>query len=327
MRVLVTGGAGYVGSVVVEALLARGDEVVVLDDLSQGHRDAVAAPARFVRGDLLDGASLAGALRGVDAVVHMAAAALVGESVRDPGRYYRQNVVAGVALLDAMRSAGVRDLVFSSTAAVYGEPVRTPIHEGDPLAPANPYGATKLAFEEALRWYGEAWGLRATTLRYFNAAGATALHGERHEPETHLVPLVLRAAATGGEVVIHGEDHPTRDGTCVRDYVHVADLARAHLLALDALAAGRGGRVYNVGSGGEGSTVREVIAAAERVTGRRVRARGGPRRRGDPAGLVASTARIRDELGWEPTSGGLDEIVGSAWRFAERARRAEKVVA
>ncbi len=322
MRVLVTGGAGYIGSVVTEELVARGDEVVVYDDLSKGHQDAVVLEATFVQGDLLDTARLAETMRGfgAEAVVHMAAASLVGESVRDPGRYYRQNVVAGLALLDTMCACGVSSLVFSSTAAVYGNPVKQPIEEGDPLAPTSPYGATKLAFEEALRWYDAAHGLRSVSLRYFNAAGATARNGERHDPETHLVPLVLEVAAGRyAEVVIHGHDYPTRDGTCVRDYVHVVDLSKAHVLAMDALAAGARSRIYNLGCGGQGYTVREVIEVVERVTGVPVPFRLGPRRPGDPAVLLASSDRIARELGWSPAHPGLDDIVASAWQWLERA--------
>src|SRR5581483_4663359 len=228
VRVLVTGGAGYIGSVVVEELLRDGHTVVVYDSLYKGHRGAVAPEAAFVWGDLLDGAALRGALRahGVEAVVHMAADSLVGESVQDPAKYYRNNVVAGLALLEAMRECGVARLVFSSTAAVYGEPAKQPIEETDPTAPTNPYGDTKLAFERALDWYEGAYGLRYASLRYFNAAGATALNGEVHDPETHLVPLVLQAAAGRlPAVTVFGDDYPTRDGTCVRDYIHVVDLA------------------------------------------------------------------------------------------------------
>jgi UDP-glucose 4-epimerase len=321
MRVLVTGGAGYIGSVVTEALVARGDEVVVYDDLSKGHRDAVLPQAHFVQGDLLDGVRLDVAMAGVDAVIHMAASSLVGESVLDPGRYYRQNVVAGIALLDAMRARRVNRLVFSSTAAVYGEPAKQPIEEGDPTAPTSPYGATKLAFEEALRWYAVGYDLRSVSLRYFNAAGASTRSGERHHPETHLVPLVLAAAAGElPEVVVYGEDWPTRDGTCVRDYIHVEDLADAHLAALDALGRDSLSRaapsaVYNLGCGGQGYTVREVISVAERVTSRAVPVRVGPRRPGDPAVLLASSDRIRHDLGWAPKRQDLDTIVESAWRW------------
>jgi UDP-glucose 4-epimerase len=320
MRVLVTGGAGYIGSVVTEALVAAGHDVTAYDDLSAGHRDALTAPARLVQGDLLDPAALGNALRThrVDAVVHMAARALVGESVAYPAAYYRTNVVGGLVLLDAMRAAGVSLLVFSSSAAVYGEANTQPIDETEALLPTNPYGETKLAFERASRWYGTAYGLRSISLRYFNAAGATTRNGERHDPETHLIPLVLRAAAgTGGPVTVFGEDYATPDGTCVRDYVHVSDLAAAHALALDALGAGRRSASYNLGLGGNGASVRDVITAAERITGRAVPRRVTPRRAGDPPRLIASPERIRRELGWSPRHTSLDAIVESAWRWQQ----------
>ncbi len=318
MRVLVTGGAGYIGSVLIEELLTTGHEVFAYDDLSTGHRDAVTAPARLIEGDLLDAAAIGGALRDhrVEAVVHMAGRALVGESVADPSAYYRANVTGGLVLLEAMRTSGARRLVFSSSAAVYGAADKQPIDETDPTLPTNPYGETKLAFERALRWYGAAYGLRSTSLRYFNAAGATARNGERHPRETHLIPLVLRAAAgTGSAVTVFGEDYPTADGTCVRDYVHVSDLARAHVLALEALAAGGQTTAYNLGRGGMGASVREVIDAARRVTGREIPVRAAPRRPGDPPRLVASCDRIGRELGWSPAHPTLEEIVESAWRY------------
>ena len=314
MRVLVTGGAGYIGSGVVEELLASGHRAVVYDNLYKGHRDAVHPAAEFVHADLLDAKALHAAISGADAVVHLAAHSLVGESVQEPAKYYRNNVVAGLALADAMREHGVRWLVFSSTAAVYGEPAKQPIEETDATAPTNPYGETKLAFENALRWYSAAYGLRSISLRYFNAAGATARCRERHEPETHLVPVVLQAAAGRiPEVTIFGADYPTPDGTCVRDYIHVSDLARAHLLALQALAAGHAGGSYNLGCGGSGYSVMQVIEVARSVSGRDIRVRIGPRRPGDPAVLVASSQRIMRDLGWRPRLQDLREIVRSAW--------------
>ena len=314
MRVLVTGGAGYIGSGVVEELLASGHRAVVYDNLYKGHRDAVHPAAEFVHADLLDAKALHAAISGADAVVHLAAHSLVGESVQEPAKYYRNNVVAGLALADAMREHGVRWLVFSSTAAVYGEPAKQPIEETDPTAPTNPYGETKLAFENALRWYSAAYGLRSISLRYFNAAGATARCRERHEPETHLVPVVLQAAAGRiPEVTIFGADYPTPDGTCVRDYIHVSDLARAHLLALQALAAGHAGGSYNLGCGGSGYSVMQVIEVARSVSGRDIRLRIGPRRPGDPAVLVASSQRIMRDLGWRARLQDLREIVRSAW--------------
>lgn len=323
MRVMVTGGAGYIGSVVTEALVARGHDVLVYDNLAKGHREAVDPEAAFIEADLLDREALRRALsdHGIEGVIHLAAESLVGESVIDPAKYYRANVTGGLVLLDAMREAGARLLVFSSTAAVYGEPARQPIEESDPTAPTNPYGETKLAFERALAWYGAAYGLRSVSLRYFNAAGATERRGERHDPETHLIPLVLQAAL--GElpqVVVFGDDYPTKDGTCVRDFIHVSDLSEAHLLALRALAAGQPGAIYNLGCGGDGYTVREVIEAAREVTGVDIPVRVGPRRAGDPAALVASSARIARELGWRPAQQDLREIIASAWRWM-RARR------
>jgi UDP-glucose 4-epimerase len=321
MQVLVTGGAGYIGGAVAEELLAQGHGVVVLDNLSKGHRDAVPAGASFLHLDLADAAALRSALerQRIEAVVHMAADSLVGESVENPAKYYANNVVAGHTLLDAMRAVGVAKLVFSSTVAVHGEPAKLPIEEGDPTAPINPYGETKLAFERALRWYDAAYGLRSISLRYFNAAGATDTCGERHDPETHLVPIVLQAAAgLRPEVQVFGDDYPTRDGTCIRDYIHVRDLAKAHVLAIDACA--RGTNVYNLGCGGDGSTVLEVIAAARAVTKREIPVRIAPRRPGDPARLVASSERAARELGWQPRENDIATIVESAWRFAERRR-------
>lgn len=318
MRVLVTGGAGYIGSVVVEWLLQHGHAVVAYDNLSRGHRDAVPAGAALVEGDLLDGAALAHELtqHRIEAVVHMAAESLVGESMLHPARYYRTNVVGGITLLDAMHATGVGLIVFSSSAAVYGDRAKQPIEEDDPPAPSNPYGEGKLAFERALGWYGRAYGLRSVSLRYFNAAGASRRCGERHDPETHLIPLVLEAAAgRRPAVTIYGEDYPTRDGTCVRDYVHVLDIASAHALALDTLAAGHAGGVYNLGCGGDGYTVREVIETAAAVTRRRIPVVAGARRPGDPAVLVAATGRATEELRWHPQHQDLAEIIRSAWDF------------
>jgi UDP-glucose 4-epimerase len=318
MRILVTGGAGYIGSVVAEELIADGHNVVVYDNLSKGHRAAAPAGADFVRGELTDAENLRRAMRrqGTEAVIHMAAHSLVGESVTDPAKYYRNNVTAGLSLLDAMNDEGVKKIVFSSTAAVYGEPEKQPVEERDALLPTNPYGETKLAFERALRWYENAHGTRYASLRYFNAAGATRECGEVHDPETHLIPIVLQAAAgRRTHVEIYGDDYPTRDGTCVRDYVHVVDLARAHILALDIL--GERSAVYNLGCGGDGYTVKEVIGVAREVTGREIEARVSSRRAGDPAVLVASSARIKSELGWSPRFQDLRLIVESAWRWMQ----------
>jgi UDP-glucose-4-epimerase GalE len=326
MRVLVTGGAGYVGSVSVEALVEAGHDVVVVDDLSKGHRDAVAPSARLVEGSYADRALLGSLLAAepVDAVLHCGARSLVGESVVDPALYYRENVAGGIALLEALRAAGVRRLVFSSTAAVYGIPAEIPIREDAPLAPINPYGETKRTFEGALRWYAAAYGLRSVSLRYFNVAGASARNGEVHDPETHLIPNVLRAVEGRGEVTIFGTDYPTPDGTCIRDYIHVEDLARAHLLALEATdpgdsrTAGPDGSAValalNLGNGG-GFSVREVLAAAEAATGLAVPNRFGPRRAGDPPVLVADAGRARALLDWEPEHRELRSIVATAWAW------------
>jgi UDP-glucose 4-epimerase len=320
MRVVVTGGAGYIGSVVTESLLDDGHDVLVLDNLVKGHRDAVMEDAQFERVDLLDRELVAHHLRRFEcaAVIHLAAFSLVGESVVAPDKYYRNNVVAGLALLDAMRDAGVSFIVFSSTAAVYGEPEKQPIEETDLTAPTNPYGETKLAFEHALRWYAHAYGVRSISLRYFNAAGATPRHGERHDPETHLIPLVLQAAAgVIPRVAVFGTDYPTPDGTCVRDYIHVQDLARAHILALSRIDEAGVCRSYNLGCGGSGYSVRDVIDVAAAVTGRKIPVEIGARRAGDPAVLVASSDSIRRDLGWTPRLQSLEAIVGSAWTWMQ----------
>jgi UDP-glucose 4-epimerase len=318
MRVLVTGGAGYIGSVITDQLIDDGHQVVVYDNLSKGHADAVASKAIFVEADLMSADALHAALREheIDAVMHMAASSLVGESMTNPSRYYQNNLVASIRLLDALVETNIRMLVFSSTAAVYGEPERQPITETDPTSPSNTYGETKLAVERALEWYHRAHAIRYASLRYFNAAGATARRGERHEPETHLIPLVLRAAQNPrSPITVFGNDYPTRDGTCVRDYIHVSDLARAHVLALDALARQDVTHdVFNLGCG-DGYTVQEVIDTARRVTGRDIPVTVGPRRPGDPAVLVASSERIASVLGWRPRESSLHTIVASAWAW------------
>ncbi|QFG21851.1 UDP-glucose 4-epimerase GalE [Actinomadura sp. WMMB 499] len=318
MKLLVTGGAGYIGSVVSALLLEAQHEVVVLDDLSTGHEDAVPAGARLVRGTLRDTAAevLGGA--GFDAVLHFAAKSLVGESVQNPGLYWDKNLGESLALLDAMRVAGVRKIVFSSTAATYGEPESTPILETDPTRPTNPYGASKLAIDTALAEYARLHGVGGVSLRYFNVAGAYGTLGERHTVETHLIPNVMKAAGdvgggTGGEPVkMFGDDYPTPDGTCVRDYIHVEDLGRAHLLALDACEPGAH-TIYNLGSG-TGNSVREVVEVCREVTGRDIPAEVAPRRAGDPAVLVASSDKIQSELGWKPEHD-LRTMVGDAWTF------------
>ena len=317
MKLLVVGGAGYVGSTSVERFVDAGHEVVVYDNLTGGHRDAVPAGVRLEVGDIEDGRRLGTLLAdGVDAVLHCAARSLVGESMVDPGLYYRVNVAGGVTLLEAMRAAGVTRLVYSSSAAVYGEPRRVPIAEADRAEPINPYGATKLAFEGAMRWFAAAHGFRAISLRYFNVAGATERNGEDHDPETHLIPVVLRVAAgEATHVQIFGQDYPTPDGTCIRDFVHVRDLGAGHLLALEATAeADPSLEVYNLGSAA-GFSVREVVEAARKVTGRAIPARVLKRRMGDPPVLVASSRRARRELGWQPEHSKLEEMLADAWAW------------
>jgi UDP-glucose 4-epimerase len=316
MKVLVTGGAGYIGSVVSEQLVNDGHEVVVYDNLSKGHRDAVVDGAHFVERDLLDANKLRETLNDnrIEAVIHMAALSLVGESVEQPAKYYQNNVVAGLVLLDAMRESGVKRIVFSSTAATYGEPESQPIFEAAPASPTNPYGETKLAFEKAMHWYERAYGIRYASLRYFNAAGASEKCGEDHDPETHIIPITLQVAAgKRTHVEIYGDDYPTDDGTCIRDYIHVIDLARAHILALDVL--GERSAIYNLGCGGDGYSVRDVIDTARRVTGKEIPVRMGPRRPGDPAVLIASSDKIKSELGWQPQFQDLGLIIESAWRW------------
>ncbi|WP_036328317.1 UDP-glucose 4-epimerase GalE [Microbispora sp. ATCC PTA-5024] len=315
MKLLVTGGAGYVGSVVAAQLVEEGHEVTVLDDLSTGHEDAVPEGARFVRGSITDAG---GVLRdGVDAVLHFAARSLVGESVEKPGLYWSHNLGGTLALLESMRQAGVGRIVFSSTAATYGEPERTPIQETDPTRPGNPYGASKLAVDTALTAFAGLYGLAAVSLRYFNVAGAYGRYRERHAVETHLIPNVLKVALGERESVsVFGTDYPTPDGTCVRDYIHVADLARAHLLALDACAEGVH-RIYNLGSG-SGFSVKEVLDVCREVTGHPIPAEVGPRRPGDPAVLVASSEKIKRELGWKPDHTALHTIVADAWAGCQK---------
>jgi UDP-glucose 4-epimerase len=319
-RVLVTGGAGYVGSVSAAAFLEAGHDVVVLDDLSTGHRGAVPDGAVLREGSYTDRVELTRLLEDerIEAILHCAARSLVGESIREPAKYFGENVAGGVGLLDAARAAGVNRVVFSSTAAVYGVPDATPIPEDAPLRPINPYGETKRAFESALAWYGRAYGLRSVSLRYFNVAGATEAHGEVHDPETHLIPNVLRAIDGGPPLTVFGDDYPTADGTCVRDYIHVADLAEAHLLALAATDPGdprtEEPLALNLGNGG-GFSVREVLSAAEAVTGKPVPHVIGPRRTGDPPVLVADATRAAAVLRWRPIRPDLNEMVGSAWAW------------
>jgi UDP-glucose 4-epimerase len=317
MRLLVTGGAGYIGSIVAAQLLEAGHEVMVLDNLERGHRAAVPGGARLAVADLLDQEAVAAvAAEGFDGALHFAALALVSESVAHPERYYRTNVGGTLNLLDALRAAGVPRLVFSSTCAVYGQPDEVPIAETATTRPTNAYGASKLAVDRMIGDECLAHGLGAVSLRYFNVAGASHGLGEDHDPETHLIPNVLRAAQGRREFVeIFGTDYPTPDGTAIRDYIHIDDLAAAHLLALDAARSSEH-RIFNLGNG-NGFSVREVIAAAELVTGREIEAREAPRRPGDPPQLVAASDRIRRELGWSPRKPALDGMVADAWAFAQ----------
>jgi UDP-glucose 4-epimerase len=319
MKTLVTGGAGYIGSVVTEELIKDGHDVVVYDSLYKGHQNAVAPGAEFVQGDLADSATLVSTLksRGVEAVIHMAADSLVGESCENPAKSYRNNLQNGLNLLDAMREASVKRIVFSSTAATYGEPEKQPITEDAPNAPTNPYGETKLAFEHALRWYDEAFGIKFVSLRYFNAAGASERFGEDHDPESHLIPIALQVAAGKREAVeVYGNDYPTPDGTCVRDYIHVIDLARAHILALGKVD--QGSRIYNLGCGGAGYSVNQVLETAREVTRTPIPARIGPRRAGDPSVLIAASDKIKKELGWNPEFQDLRVIIETAWRWLQK---------
>lgn len=315
MKILVTGGAGYIGSIVVEELVRAGEEVVVFDDLSQGHRRAVHPAAAFVEGDLADRAATFALMREhrPDAVMHFASRTLVGESMEKPFLYLRDNVVCGANLFESAVAHGVRRVILSSTANLFGKPERVPIVESEAIRPGSPYGESKRTLERILHWLDEIYGCRHACLRYFNACGASAERGEHHVPETHLIPIVLQVAlGQRDHVTIYGDDYATPDGTCVRDYVHVVDLARAHILALHALD--RGSRTYNLGIG-HGFSVKQVIDAARRVTGHAIPTQVGPRRPGDPDVLVAASERIRSELGWQPAYTELDAMIASAWRW------------
>lgn len=319
MRIFVTGAAGYIGSVVTEQLLAAGHEVVAYDSLKSGHRAALDPAVELIVGDVRDAETLAQSVHEArpDAAMHLAAESIVSESYEDPGRHFSVNHGGGINLLEAMAKSGVGRLVFSSTAAVYGEPEETPIDEDFPTVPVNPYGESKLQFERVLPWYERTWGIRHVSLRYFNAGGATVKNGESRPKETHLIPILLDiAAGKRHEFKLYGTDYPTPDGTCIRDYVHVSDIAQAHVLALAELE-GLASPIYNLGTG-VGASNLEVIAAVERVTGKSVERTEAPRRLGDPAILVASAERIRRELGWEPAVRSLDEMVASAWEWYQR---------
>ena len=316
MRIFVTGGAGYIGSVCSELLLNEGHEVAIFDNLIEGHRRAVDSRAQFIQGDLADRDQIERALSNTrpDAVMHFAAYALVPESMRDPSKYFRNNVSNGLNLLDAMLTTGVQRIIFSSTCALFGPPDRVPIDETAPARPANPYGESKLAFEKILRWYDQVHGLKFVCLRYFNAAGATEDLGEDHRPETHLIPNVLKVAlGQRPSLEIYGTDYETPDGTCIRDYIHIVDLAHAHILALGATASG----FYNLGTGG-GSSVREVIAACRKTTERKIDTIEKPRRLGDPPRLIASSEKIKNELGWQPQFQSLDVIIETAWAWHQK---------
>lgn len=322
MKVLVTGGAGYIGGVVVEQLLAAGHDVVVYDSLSKGHRDTVPASAELIVGDVGDGNKLDAAFseHRPEAVMHFAAFIEAGESMQEPAKFFRNNTANALTLLEAMAAHKVSRLVFSSTAALYGDPERTPIIESDKLRPTNAYGESKLMVEQMLAWFHRIHGLSYAALRYFNASGATETLGERHNPETHLIPIVLQVANGQREhISVFGDDYPTPDGSCVRDYVHVSDLASAHLLALYAMGSRRepAALIYNLGNG-QGFSVKQVIECAHRVTGHVIPARVEPRRPGDPAILIASSQKIRTELGWQPRFPKLEDIIHSAWEYLQR---------
>jgi UDP-glucose-4-epimerase len=316
MKILVVGGAGYIGSVCTELLLDEGHAVAVFDNLSEGHRGAIDPRADFIEGDLGTIEQIQSALRTAqpEAVMHFAASALVGESMQDPSKYFRNNIGNGLNLLDAMIATDVRQFVFSSTCAIFGPPERLPIDESLPKNPINPYGESKLSFEKILRWYGEIHGLRFVSLRYFNAAGASEKFGEQHRIETHLIPNVLKVAlGQKPHVEIYGTDYETPDGTCIRDYIHIRDLSQAHILALKSTK----NEFYNLGTGG-GTSVREVIDSCRKITGHKITTAEKSRRPGDPARLIAASDKIQSELGWRPQFQNIDAIIESAWRWHQK---------
>jgi UDP-glucose 4-epimerase len=316
MKILVVGGAGYIGSVCTELLLDEGHSVGIFDNLSEGHRRAIDSRAEFIEGDLIRGDDIRSALESFqpEAVMHFAASALVGESMQDPSKYFRNNISNGLNLLDAMIATGVNRFVFSSTCAIFGPPERLPIDETLSKNPINPYGESKLAFEKILRWYGEIHGLRFVSLRYFNAAGASEKFGEQHRIETHLIPNVLKVAlGQKPHVEIYGTDYDTPDGTCIRDYIHIRDLSQAHILALKSAKS----EFYNLGTGG-GTSVREVIESCRKITGHKIPVVEKPRRPGDPPRLVAASDKIQRELGWRPAFQNIDAIIESAWKWHQK---------
>ena len=319
MKIVVVGGAGYIGSICSEVLLNEGYDVFIFDNLTEGHRGAVDSRARFIEGDLADRPAVDAAISSSrpDAVMHFAASALVGESMQNPSKYFRNNIAHGLNLLDAMVAADVKRMVFSSTCAIFGPPDRLPLDENLSTRPINPYGESKLAFERILRWYDEIHGVKFVALRYFNAAGASARFGEDHRCETHLIPNVLKVALGQKPCVeVYGTDYETPDGTCIRDYIHIFDLANAHILALDSPKS----EFYNLGTGG-GASVREVIEVARKVTGRNIDMVEKSRRPGDPPRLIAASEKIKRELGWKPQFQSLDAIIESAWRWHQKFPR------
>jgi len=320
LNVLVTGGAGYIGSVITEELIKEGNSVVVIDNLQQGHREAVSPEAEFVQTDLADTEALDRVFRThrIDVVVHMAAESIVPDSVTDPMKFFNNNIGCGLNLLDTMIKHDVLEIIFSSTAAVYGEPSKIPIEEKDPVGPVNAYGESKLMFERILHRYGNAYGLKFISLRYFNAAGASERFGEDHSPETHLIPNILKVAlGQEKQVSVFGNDYPTRDGSCIRDYIHVVDIAREHILPLKNLKKGEFNKAYNIGNG-SGFSVLEVIETARKVTASPIPAVINPRREGDPAVLVAFSELAKSELGWKPVFSDLETIIDSAWQWQKK---------
>lgn len=320
MNILITGAAGYIGSVITEELVKEGDSVIALDNLQQGHREAVSAEAEYVQADLGNSEELGQVFHRyqIDAVMHLAAESIVRHSMTDPGKFFQNNVIYSINLLDTMLKHRIYKLIFSSTAAVYGEPEEVPIRESEPARPVNPYGESKLMFERILHWYGQAYGLGFISLRYFNAAGASECFGENHNPETHLIPSILKVAlGQRNEIPVFGTNFPTADGSCIRDYIHVLDIAKAHILALKYLEKNVHNKAYNLGNN-KGYSVLQVIETARKVTGTRIPAVIYPQRQGDPAILVANSELARSELGWQPEFYDLERIIESAWQWQKK---------